>query len=103
MVTTSVPTTPEAPVPSAYWIDQLAPDMSCQVELWLESKTLWPCCEAESSRVENTHLCHMSEQLPWFLISASPLTDPHFPCQSRDSGSARQWSLGRNTQHPAGQ
>jgi hypothetical protein len=42
MVTVSVPTVPEDPLPSAYWIDQEAPDIFWNVELWDGSKTLWP-------------------------------------------------------------
>lgn len=40
MTTVSVPTVPEDPLPSAYWIDQDAPDMALKVVLLEGSKTL---------------------------------------------------------------
>jgi hypothetical protein len=56
MTTVSVPTVPEDPLPSAYWIDQDAPDMVLKVVLLEGLKTLWPFCEAAGSLVEKTQL-----------------------------------------------
>jgi hypothetical protein len=56
MVTVSVPTVPEDPLPSAYWIDQVAPESSFQVVLLEGSKTLWFFCEAAGRLVEKTQL-----------------------------------------------
>lgn len=56
MVTVSVPTVPEDPLPSAYWIDQDAPESGFQVELLEGSKTLWFFCEAAGRLVEKTQL-----------------------------------------------
>lgn len=72
MVTVSVPTVPEEPEPSAYWISQVAPDNSFQVVLLVGSKTLWFFCEAAGRLVEKTQL-QIRELLFRISISCSNL------------------------------
>jgi hypothetical protein len=56
MTTVSVPTVPEDPLPSLYWIDQDAPEIALKVVLLEESKTLWPFCSDAGRWVEKTQL-----------------------------------------------
>lgn len=98
MVTVSVPTVPEDPEPSAYWISQDAPDSSFQVVLLEGSKTLWFFCEAAGRLVEKTQL-ETYELIFSHLFLVQQLTDRHFQCRSRGSRSVRQCSLHRCTRH----